>query len=509
MGGSHVGASSARGEPPTGGSGRRRLSGTTCLLVLLLVVGAIGSALGARSWKDAVQTENQRAFDATATSVAGTLAASLKSYGDAVATEQTLIATDPTIDNATLSQWFTSIGSVHRFPASFGFAYIESVTPAELPAFVSTVTADPSLGMSFPFDSQLNPPGTRAQYCLMRLITLQIAPEVPIGPSQIPGMIRLFSNYVDPWNDECAGPEGVALQQSARGRQLTVTSFSDELAGIYHANPGARTTLDREFGGLAPIVIGLPVESIATTGSPSHLLGWAVSVVDANLLLEPILNVQRGMAFVLSAHGPNGAQVVTGVGHLGSGGPVKTFNLVGEGHWTLQLSGGPTGGLSPDAQGMLVFAGGLLVTLLLFLLARSRSFALELVDARTKELRHQAAHDALTDLPNRALILEETDRALARAQTSGTSVALLFIDLDGFKDVNDAHGHGVGDVLLQMVADRFAEMLGEDDSMGRLGGDEFIVFAEGSSAANPELLAGRLLASCEAPFHIDQLPGVP
>ena len=288
-----------------------------------------------------------------------------------------------------------------------------------------------------------------------------------------------------------------------------MTSFSDELDGVFQANPGARTRLDRVFGGLAPIVIGVPVESIATPGSPSHLLGWAASVVDANLLLEPVVNVQRGMAFALSAQGPDGVQVLTSAGHLGSNGPIMTYNLAGEGHWSLKLSGGPTGGLSPDTQGLLVFAGGLLVTLLLFLLARSRRFALELVAERTGELRHQAAHDALTDLPNRALILQETDRALARARANGTSVAMLFIDLDGFKDVNDAHGHGVGDALLQVVADRFGEMLGEDDFMGRLGGDEFIVCSEGRSAANPELLAGRLLASCEAPFHIDAAPGVP
>ena len=197
---------------------RPRPSVTNVVLALVLVVGVSASAMGALSWRDTVQTENQQAFNATATSVAGTLAASLKSYADALATEQTLIATNPSIGNAAFSQWFTSIDSVHRFPAMFGFVYIRSVTPAELPSFVNEVTADPSLGMSFPYQGHLNPPGLRPQYCLMRLVTLQVAPEIPIKPSQVPGVIGLFSGYVNPWNDECEGPEAADLRESAQDR---------------------------------------------------------------------------------------------------------------------------------------------------------------------------------------------------------------------------------------------------------------------------------------------------
>ncbi len=122
------------------------------------------------------------------------------------------------------------------------------------------------------------------------------------------------------------------------------------------------------------------------------------------------------------------------------------------------------------------------------------------------QIRFQAVHDALTRLPNRALILDRTEQMLARAQRTGVDVAALFIDLDGFKDVNDALGHGVGDQLLQAVSERLLLTMRGSDSVGRLGGDEFVVLVDGTSMASaPELVAERLIEILRAPF---ELPGV-
>ena len=120
------------------------------------------------------------------------------------------------------------------------------------------------------------------------------------------------------------------------------------------------------------------------------------------------------------------------------------------------------------------------------------------------EIRHQALHDSLTGLPNRVLILDRVNQTLARARREHFEVAVLFIDLDGFKDVNDTFGHGVGDKLLKAVAARFAGTFRESDTVARLGGDEFVVLAEGISlAAGPELVAERLLDVLAEPFHLD------
>ena len=96
-------------------------------------------------------------------------------------------------------------------------------------------------------------------------------------------------------------------------------------------------------------------------------------------------------------------------------------------------------------------------------LARGRARALKMVDEKTGQLRHQALHDALTGLPNRALIMDRAEQMLApRPHHGGTDVSAMFIDLDGFKGVNDTFGHAVGDELLCVVANRITERPARD-----------------------------------------------
>ncbi|MGA2304862.1 MAG: EAL domain-containing protein [Acidimicrobiales bacterium] len=124
-----------------------------------------------------------------------------------------------------------------------------------------------------------------------------------------------------------------------------------------------------------------------------------------------------------------------------------------------------------------------------------------------EQIRFQAVHDTLTGLPNRALILDRTEQMLARARRSYIPVAALFIDLDGFKEVNDTLGHAIGDRLLQAVAARLAGIMRESDSVGRLGGDEFVVLVDGSTMdAGPELVAERVLSVLRQPFELEDTP---
>lgn len=100
----------------------------------------------------------------------------------------------------------------------------------------------------------------------------------------------------------------------------------------------------------------------------------------------------------------------------------------------------------------------------------------ELQDAETA-LTEQATHDALTGLPNRGLLFDRTNQALFHAKRSGLCTALLFVDLDEFKQVNDTRGHAAGDAVLRMVADRLVALLRPMDTVARIGGDEFVVLA--------------------------------
>src|ERR1700722_2142053 len=135
--------------------------------------------------------------------------------------------------------------------------------------------------------------------------------------------------------------------------------------------------------------------------------------------------------------------------------------------------------------------------------------ALALIEEKSRELRHQALHDFLTDLPNRALILDRTEQMLTRARRQHIPVTALFLDLDHFKDINDSLGRAAGDQLLKLVAARLRRALRPSDTIGRLSGDEFIVLAEGASlGAGPALIAERLLSVLHEPFMLSSRDGV-
>jgi diguanylate cyclase (GGDEF)-like protein/PAS domain S-box-containing protein len=120
------------------------------------------------------------------------------------------------------------------------------------------------------------------------------------------------------------------------------------------------------------------------------------------------------------------------------------------------------------------------------------------------ELKHLAHHDPLTDLPNRLLFTDRTEQALAWAQTHKRGCALLLIDLDHFKMINDSLGHTIGDQLLKAVAERLQAMFGPGMTLARLGGDEFAVLAENCpQLMQAAALAQRIIDGLKEPFLID------
>ena len=124
--------------------------------------------------------------------------------------------------------------------------------------------------------------------------------------------------------------------------------------------------------------------------------------------------------------------------------------------------------------------------------------------ALEERLRHQAFHDALTGLPNRALVLDRAEVMLARARRSSATLAALFIDLDGFKHVNDTFGHAAGDQLLGIVAGRLKGIVRAQDTVGRLGGDEFVLLLDpDASNIPPDLIAQRVLDVIGQPVELE------
>jgi diguanylate cyclase (GGDEF)-like protein/PAS domain S-box-containing protein len=128
-------------------------------------------------------------------------------------------------------------------------------------------------------------------------------------------------------------------------------------------------------------------------------------------------------------------------------------------------------------------------------------------EKKAEELAHAAGHDALTGLPNRNLLKDRTQQAIARAQRKHENFALLFLDLDRFKEVNDHMGHASGDALLIDVAKRLRSCVREEDTIARLGGDEFVVLLDGPTHQKQvKTVADKILASLRKPYHLNKQP---
>jgi diguanylate cyclase (GGDEF)-like protein len=120
-----------------------------------------------------------------------------------------------------------------------------------------------------------------------------------------------------------------------------------------------------------------------------------------------------------------------------------------------------------------------------------------------EQMKRLAHHDTLTDLPNRILFNDRLHQAINTAKREKGRLALMFIDLDKFKPVNDTYGHAVGDLLLQEVASRLLGCVRDSDTVSRIGGDEFVILLSTiESESDATLVAGKILNSLVQPFEL-------
>jgi diguanylate cyclase (GGDEF)-like protein len=459
----------------------------TAWVVLALGIG--GSAAGGYSWARAQRTQSQRTFRDTAETLTHSVNSVLQRDLDFVATVRSMITSYPGLTNHALAPWIKSLDIATRYPGTMGFAYIVPVDAAALPSFAATMAADPVVG-SAPGPFVVFPAGSRAQYCLTRLG--YVTPNEPVSTGIDP---------CAPSSDGLASQATTYRQIAASGRP--VISTVGALAKHLKLSPAETALIADLFTVTIPIYQGgaMPATSSARK---AMFTGWLLGTFSEKRLLAPLLVGNPTLHVALRS--ANGAAIASTGPPVGRGSLSYSSTILTDPALIVVISGpASAAGL---LQGVVLgsIGGALSVVLFLFLLhmTRSRERAFALVAERTGELRHQALHDPLTGLPNRALLFDRAEQMLRRSTRTVRSVGALYVDLDNFKDVNDSFGHPFGDRLLRAVAERLTATLRESDTVGRLGGDEFLVLVDGESFdIGPELVAERILLVMAAPFLID------
>jgi len=336
---------------------------------------------------------------------------------------------------------------------------------------------------------QILPAGKRPYYCLA-----------------VAGMASDAATYVPEGLDYCE-----LIREMVATRDSGLTSYAP-LTEAGATGLGVSTPVYRSG-----------VKLSTAQGRRHAFLGWLGERIQPRVLLQTALAGHPGAAVVFrfntryshvafaSGKPPAGAQSATIPVAVG-----REAGLQQDEGWTMQsFSASTSASVFNNDKSLIVLVGGcllsVLIGLLISVLGTGRMRALALVREKTRELSEKngelfelALHDPLTGLPNRSLVLDRAERMLARSARDPDVIAgALYVDVDGFKDVNDSLGHAAGDLLLTVVGERLQSAVRDQDTVGRLGGDEFIVLVD--SAADDvalESLANRMIELLRKPIEL-------
>lgn len=390
------------------------------------------------------------------------------------------------VDEVGFERWLTYVDTLQlatRYPGFKSLSFAAAIQPENLQAFVESVRRQPL------------PPGLHNQ----RLIR-EFTPRSPVHEASEPSIHGVLI-YVAPLIPENERVLGVDMMQEPMRRQAMERAIESGNAvlspKIQLAGQG-----DRKAGFIAYMAVH----------RQGQLKGWLTAAFLAEDFMHGLLGTEGSDALEFELY--DGAQVApeallystAGISYDGTPRPlasdvrhrlVQTSQIDVCGRpWTLRYLAAPgLASLSDSLSPWLVAVGGLLATALFWVLALSgarlrvafdqtaehnRLLQHEITERQRAEaeVRHLATHDPLTGLANRTLFLDRLDTALERARRRQQRCALAYVDLDGFKFVNDTQGHHAGDELLRQVAGRICALLRKEDTLARLGGDEFAVILE-------------------------------
>lgn len=419
----------------------------------LFAVGVVASVLVASLVSGNAAATARQNLRSSAAATSSTLRLAIQHENDLVVSLRGFIVTQPTASYARLRQWVEVTDAMARYP--------ELTTVGE----IAVASSDgKSIG------------ATASPYCFI-----------------VRTVVRSGLHLKLPSNKTYCTKSPIASALTTKGSSATPA---------YLPFPSAIGTLLVVF---TPVYRNGVVPATAS-GRRAGFLAWVATAVEPGMLLNRALQGHSNLAVRLRYHAGS-TNVTFNSGPIPHGARSTITNF--HNGWTVATFGVVAGsGIFADGNAIAFLFGGILASALLaafvFVLATGRLRATRLVDEKTEELRHQALHDSLTGMPNRDLVSDRISRLFARGRRSGQMGAALYVDLDHFKNVNDTLGHEAGDQLLCAVAERLATVLRDIDTIGRMGGDEFVVLTEGGElAVGPELVAERLLESLRRPFNLD------
>jgi diguanylate cyclase (GGDEF)-like protein len=443
------------------------------LAVCLVLAGITGSLLGAQAVADGHAAQSGRSLSSAAAQVASGVGLAIQRESDLTMSENALLARDPGIGQAGFVRWVAAERAHERYPELASVQLVALVPRARLRAFEDEAVAPilPARAGA----STVVPAGNRPFYCLVKAGvawgSLNFRPAAWIDLCALPG-----------------APSAMIAERDTGGSSY----FAVQYGGL--SVLGVQTPVYR--GGLVPA-------SVAERRSA--FVGWIGETIVPGVVLASALSGHPGMALTIT-YRANGYHAAFSHGRTAGRAGHVTFAL--SGGWTARVSGPlATASIIADGSALGLLVGGIVLSvmlgMLLYVLASGRARARRLVSEKTGELEHLAMHDALTGLPNRVLALDRAEQLLARARRTQLPIAALYVDIDGFKHVNDTFGHATGDLFLQIVADRLRSVVRESDTAARLGGDEFLLLLDGSTLdVAPELVAERLLDVLREPYDL-------
>ncbi len=478
-GGSPFGAMASATQPGSFGHARRRgVRGAGVSSLALVGIGCTLLAAGSVARSDAARS--RQAVSQASAQIASTFRLAIAREKELVVSAGVFDLQNPTASSADFRRWTRDEGAFASYPELSGIASLAFVPHSRLRAFETGARSNP-VGPIGPHGTfAIIPAGVRPYYCFVSWSQVRGKQRrIPAGADYCASNLHLIRSRSSGQGYDYA----ISLPQLSKAPLLAIET------PLYRGGRIPLTPVDRR----------------------EAFVGWTGIVIAPRILLNSALKGHPG--FAVRLRDTTGSNTLTFSAGRAPGHAIRTTTDLHDGTSVETFAGVNSADILANGNSRVLLLGGVLFSAVLFfalVLLTGRSRALRLVSEKTEQLSFQATHDGLTNLPNRALVLDRAELMLARARRRGTPTATMFIDVDGFKHINDTFGHAAGDEFLRIIANRLSSVVRGTDTVGRLGGDEFIVLVEDETLSGGlELVAERLLAVLREPFELQGSAGEP